>query len=188
MQYIEFKKGEWEEFFNPVHSIRFNFTPEFYQEDDCISNKKNPDGHMGYDYVTIMTKEKYKKGAKITTSCSFEAYGAPLITLTDKITPDKDGNLWYGVYYEAVIWENGINIWEFYMEGDELRYHLTASSTFKLEPKVKHNMKIEIMDKYFRVSVGGHILTVRAENLPEEVYFGITGCENINRFYNMRTE
>lgn len=188
MQYIEFKKGQWEDYFNPVHTIRFNFTPEFRQEEDCISNAVNPDGPMGFDYATIMTKEKFGKGTKITTSCSFEEYGAPLITLTDKTDEDKDGNLWYGVCYEAVIWENGINIWEFYMQDDELKYHLAACSKFELEPKKKHIVEIEIKDKYFKVSVGDKNLTVRAESLPDEVYFGITGCENINRFYSVKIE
>lgn len=188
MHYIEFKRGQWEEFFNPVHTMRFSFTPEFFQEENCISNKKNPGGPKGYDYTTIMTKEKYKKGTRITTCCSFEEFGAPLITLTDKIHRDENGNLWYGVCYEAVLWEKGINIWEFYMEGDKLKYHLMASSEFRVEPKALHNLEIKLLEKGFRVSVGDRNLTVRAGNLPDEVYFGITGCENINKFYSLNIQ
>ena len=62
---INFKKGEWEDFFRYVYNSRFPFKPHFYQENDCIVNGRNPQMRDGFDYTTIMTKEMYSVGTKI---------------------------------------------------------------------------------------------------------------------------
>ena len=59
MKNIEFTKGNWENFFEYAYTTRFPFTPKFVQEEDCISNGRNPEMSDGFDYTTIMTKEKY---------------------------------------------------------------------------------------------------------------------------------
>ena len=47
---------------------------------------------------------------------------------------------------------------------------------------------MELKDKYIRFGVGDKIAEVRAENLAEKVYVGVTGCENINRLYSLKIE
>ena len=188
MKNIEFTKGNWEEYFDYASTTRFPFVPKFIQEEDCIVNGRNPEMRDGFDYTTIMTKEKYGAGTNFSTVCSFEKFGAPLITLTDKLEKDENSDLRYGVCYEIVLWEKGINIWDFFMDGDTLKWHRSAALEFPLEAGQKYELEIELMEKYFKVSLGDKNIILRAEALPEEVYIGITGCENINRFYSLKID
>lgn len=188
MQYIEFTKGNWEDSFDYASTTRFPFVPKFIQEEDCIVNGRNPEMRDGFDYTTIVTKKKYGAGTKILVNCSFESFGAPLITLTGSLKKDENGDLRYGVCQELVLWEKGLNVWDFFMVENELKWHRIMASEFHLAAGVKHEMLIELMDKYIRVVIGSNDLLLRVENLPKEVYIGITGCENINRFYSVKID
>ena len=188
MKEIKFTKGNWEEYFEHAYTKRFPFKPKFIQEDECIANSKNPEMKDGFDYTTIMTKEKYGIGTRLWFTCSFENYGAPLITLTDKLERDDDGDLCYGACHEVVLWEEGINVWNLYEENGEIKWYKLFAAEFSLEPGVKHEMYIEIENKTLKMIIGDKILTLRIENLSDEVYIGITGCEDINRFYNVRID
>lgn len=185
---FEFTKGNWEEYFEHAFTEKFPFTPKFIQEKDCISSGKNPEMKDGFDYTTIMTKEKYGKGTKLWTTCLFEDYGAPLITLTDTLERDSNGNLTYAACKEVVLWEEGINVWSLFVEDGEIKWHLIAAAKFPVEKNVKHELYVEIKEKYIRAVVGKEDIEVRIEDLPEEVYIGITGCENINKFYDLKIE
>ena len=185
---IEFTKGNWEEHFRYASSDRFDFEPRFYQEEGCIVNGRNPEMVDGFDYTTIMTKEMYKEGTKIWLTCSFEEYGAPLVTLTDRIRKAEDGNYRHGPCHEFVVWENGLNIWHMFDVDGEIKFNQLLGLDFHLEPGVKHELYLEIMDKCIRIVLGGQDVLLRIEDLPKEVYLGITGCENINRFYDLRIE
>lgn len=186
MKDIKFTKGNWEEYFEYAYTQRFPFKPSFIQEDECIVNSRNPEMKDGFDYTTIMTKEKYGIGTKLCVTCSFEEYGAPLITFTNKLERDKEGTLCYGACYEVVLWENGINVWNLFAENGEIKWHKLLAAEFPLEAGIKYEMYIELEEKTIKVVVGDRSMTLRIENLPEEVYIGITGCENINRFYSVK--
>lgn len=186
MKKIKFTGGNWEKYFEYAYTKRFPFDPEFEQEEDCLVNKRNPGMSDGFDYTTIMTKEKYGEGTKLCVICSFEKYGAPLITLTDSPQRDENGKLRYGACYEVVLWENGINVWDLYEENSEIKWKRIMAQQFELKPEEKHEILIELKeDKCIRVVQGDYDFILRIENLPDEMYFGITGCENINRFYEM---
>ena len=188
MKNIEFTKGNWEEYFEYAYTRRFPFKPKFIQEEECIVNSRNPEMQDGFDYTTIMTKEKYGIGTRLSVTCSFENYGAPLITLTNKLERDKEGNLWYGACYEVVLQEEGINVWDLFEEDGEIKWHKLLALEFPLETGLKHEMYIELEEKTVKVVVGDRSATLRIENLPEEVYIGITGCEDINRFYSVKID
>jgi hypothetical protein len=188
MKDIKFTKGNWEEYFEYAYTRRFPFKPEFIQEEDCISNSKNPEMKDVFDYTTIMTKEKYGTGTRLWVTCSFENYGAPLITLTDNLKRDEDGNLSYGACHEVVLWEKGINVWNLFEEKGEIKYHKLLAVEFPLEAGIKHEMYIELDNKAVKVVIGDKTQTLRIENLSEEVYIGITGCEDINRFYSVKID
>ena len=185
---IKFKKGEWEEFFNYAYNERFPFKPQFIQEDDCIGNGRNPDMPDGFDYTTIMTKEKYPVGTKIWLTCSFESYGAPLITLTDTLEKDKDGDLIYGIGQEFVLWEEGFNAFDFYKVDGVIKWHQLIGQSFPVKPFEKHEFCVEIMEKYICFTTEGQSTKLRVDNLPSEVYIGITGCENVNKLYSVKIE
>ena len=185
---IEFTKGKWEDFFIYAYSQRFPFAPKFKQEEDCIVNGRNPEMSDGFDYITIFAKEKYGVGTKLSAVCSFEEYGAPLITITDELTEDEEGNLKYRNYYEAVVWEEGLNVWKLYEEDGVMKWHMVMAVKFKLESNKKHEIRTEVVEKGWNIEIDGIKSYVRIEDLPTEFYIGITGCENINRFYSMEIE
>jgi len=185
---IEFKKGRWEDVFQYVYNERFPFKPGFIQEEDCISNGRNPKMPDGFDYTTIMTKEKYPIGTTLWLTCSFEAYGAPLIMLTDSLNRDEDGDLWYGVGQEFVLWENGFNAFDFFKEKGTLKWNKLLSDKFSLQPDKRHEICLEIMEKYIRFTIEEKSVLLRVESLANEFYIGITGCENINRLYSIKIE
>ena len=62
-----------------AYSYRFSDRPVFTQFDDHIENKADPDGPGGYEYISVLSRKQYAVGARITTHCSFEDDGAPLI-------------------------------------------------------------------------------------------------------------
>ena len=106
----KFKKGSWNaNDFMYVYSPICKVYEEFIQEDDCISNSFN-EKINDYDYISMVTKNKYSKGTKISTRCTFDKYGAPIIVLTDSID-DIDGKRIYNFHFEFVAYENGFNVW-----------------------------------------------------------------------------
>jgi hypothetical protein len=97
--YIDFKKGAWDESaVTHAYTYRFPFVNKFVQCDDHIENGKNPemqDG-FGYDYLSLITRERYPLGTKITTRCSFEGPAAPLFIFSDSLDLCEDGAYRYG--------------------------------------------------------------------------------------------
>lgn len=179
---IEFKKGEWEQFFTHAYCCRFPQRPLFFQGRNYISNRENPNMADGFDYTTIITHEKYGKGTKIKLECSFEKYGAPLITLTDEVL-----NGVYKNYHEVVLWENGINVWHLSEIDGKMQIKKLASIPFKVDSSI-HSLCVEILENGIKAKAMEHEIYLRIENLPSEVFVGLTACENINRFYSVTIE
>ena len=73
-------------------------------------------------------------------------------------------------------------------ESGEIKWHKLLAAEFPLAAGIKHEMYIELEKKAVKVVIGDKTMTLRIENLPEEVYIGITGCEDINRFYNVKID
>ena len=184
MKKIQFTKGNWEDFFQYAYTERFSFAPKFRQEETCIVNSENHEMKRKYDYLTIMTKEKYAPGTKMRFTTSFENYGAPLVVITDTLRKDEHGNLKYGVCQEFVLWEKGINVWDFFMDGETLKWEMLLSLNFPVASGVIHEMQIEFLEKGVKLLVGNQSAFLRLKNMPEKFYIGITGCEGINRFYD----
>lgn len=188
MKNIEFTKGNWEEYFEYAYSDRFEVEPEFVQEEDCVANRRNDKMPDGFEYTTIMLKELYGAGTKMWFTCSFENYGAPLFTITDKIRIDENGKWRYGPCHEVVVWEKGINVWHMYEVDGVLKWHRVMSLEFPLEVNKKHELYVELKDKYLRFGVGDKVAEVRVETMAEQVYVGVTGCESINRLYSLKID
>lgn len=177
---VNFKKGEWEQFFDYAYCCRFLQRPKLFQEKDYVVNGRNPEMADGFDYTTILTKEKYKR-AKIELDCSFDEYGAPLITLT------KESGV-YKNYHEVVLWEKGINVWQLFEVDGKMQIKKLAAMPFEVESQKRHTLFVEILEKGLRINALGHELFLRIDSLPEEMYIGLTACENINRFYSVTIE
>ena len=57
-----------------------------------------------------------------------------------------------------------------------------------IRTNLRAEIYIEILEKGARVVIGDKDIYLRIENLPENVYIGVTGCENINRIYNLKID
>lgn len=185
MQKIEFKKGQWEEILNHSYTARFPYTEKFLQGDGWVSNSVNPKMKDGYNYITLMTKERYKKGTKISTTCTFTGSAAPLIVFTDKLFPDENGELRYCDYHEVVLWKNGINVWDLYKDGEEIKIRLLLEMKFSVEENKKYEISTTLTDKGIEIAFEGRTYGLRVDNIPEEVFIGVTACEGLTKFYDM---
>lgn len=192
MKTFDFSRGNWnQDELVHVYSYRFDDRPVFTQEDDCIRNgtKCEPPRNMGdYEYITLLTKEKYASGTKISTKCSFEDFGAPLLVITDEIV-EENGELRYGRYFEVVIYEDGINVWEMWMpEEKQVKWHKLLGVKFPVAANEVHDLSMKVNKDTMEVTADGMQMTLRVAGLPEQFHVGLSGCENINRFYEMTIE
>lgn len=182
---ITFTKGNWEHFFDYAYTWRFPDTPKFIQEENCIANTKGEDG---YGFTSIFLKQKYGRGTKISFTASFESYGAPLLVIAKDLDRDSDGNLRFGDYQEIVLWENGVNVWDFHRVDGEVKIDWLLRNDFHLEPEKIHELTVELGKQRLKIWVDGQYCELRVPSLPEKAYLGITACEGINRFYGLTLE
>lgn len=192
MKKIDFSRGQWaDSSLTHVYSYRFDDRPVFTQEDGCIRNgtKQEPPRSMSdYEYITLFTKEKYEAGVKISTKCSFEDFGAPLLVITDEIIED-DGELRYGNYFEVVLYEEGVNVWKLWMpEGKKVVWHKLMAVKFPVKANEVHDLTAKFNRDTIEIEADGRKMMLRVADLPEKFHVGLSGCENINRFYEMTIE
>ena len=189
MKRIEFKKGMWEDGLVYANSFRFTDVPEFIQEDDHVHNRKISEEKFGYDNISLMTREKVPLGTKISTTCSFDNFGAPLIVIAEDLIACDDGKLRYGEYYEIVLYENGMNVWRMHMdENRAVTWHKAVGVEFPVSAMEKHVLTVETKRDYLVIKTCGQTVTLYAEDLKHEFHVGIDACEGINRFYDFTIE
>lgn len=187
--YIKFLKGQWEDKLQYVYTSRFACTPQLTQEDDCIKNNTSTDMEDGFDYTSLLTKEMYGAGTKISAECSFEDFGAPLFVFTDKIWSDEAGKLRYSDCYEVVLYENGINVWKLTeAENKSVNAVKLLAARFRVESNKKHTFSVTFLEKAIEIDACGRSFLLHLDEIPEKYYVGITACENINRFYDFSVE
>ena len=187
----EFKKNTWNnDDFMYVYSPICKDFKEFIQEDNCISNSFN-EKINDYDYISMVTKQKYPKGTRISTRCSFDKFGAPLIVLTDSIDNIKSRNI-YNFHFEFVAYEDGFNVWQIipFPQRPERPIDPTkiCRTLFKIEDKSIIDLSVEVTEKSFIVTVNGIGSEIWNDKIPENFHVGITACEGINKFYDLTIE
>lgn len=188
MKHISFTKGNWEHLFDYAYTWRFPETPKFVQEENCIVNTKDGIRQNGCDFTSIMLKQTYEVGTKISFTASFESYGAPLLVIADGLDQDEDGNLRFGNYQEVVLWEKGVNVWDFHRANDKIQIDWLLRSDYPTEPGKRYKLTVELGKQRLKVWLEGHYFELRVPSLPERFYLGITACEGINRFYDLEIE
>ena len=184
MKKYQFAKGISNDFMY-VYSPICKAFKEFITEDDCIRNSYNED-IKDWDYISIVTKEKYPQGVTIATTCSFDKYGAPLIVFGNDITKDENGRLRYGHHFEVVAYENGVNIWSIvpWPEREERPIKPTkiAFMEFPVDAGEYIDLEVKIADNKITVNMCGKTLEVEDKEIPAEFHVGITACEGVNKF------
>ena len=181
-----FANSDWKNDFKYAYSLVANSFCEFAEEQDHIANGYN-EKIGGYDYISIVHKDSFKKGAMVAVKCSFDHYGAPLITFANDLWTDENGNVRYGDHYEVVAYENGCNVWYITKaeQGSERPFKVAncIRLRFPIEEKSVIDMSVEVLDKALRINVNDASFDLPAPMLSDEFHIGITACEGVNRFY-----
>jgi hypothetical protein len=191
MKRYDFKDGiDFSDFFY-CYSPQAKCCGEFEREADCIKNRYNPEVR-DYEYTTVMLKEKLSLGHKITVECDFEKRGAPLVIISDSLY-EKGGHTYYGEHFEAVAFEEGCNVWHNSLptDPDYPKALVTDKIHFEDIPtpnKSRVTLSVAFGEGRLDIEMNGVAFTVYNAELPREFYFGITGCEGINRFYSLTVE
>lgn len=157
----------------------------FTAENDHVRNLLT---ESGFEYISVQSKEKYGSGVEVSTVCSFDSYGAPLIVITDDIKEEAKGLKRYGLHFEIVAYENGINVWHIlpFPQRTEKPIEPTkiAFSRFPIKAGSKIEMSVKIEGKKFIINVNGNMLEVENNDIPATFHVGFTACEGVNRFNN----
>lgn len=188
---INFAKGAWStDELTYAYTYRFDETNEFIQNEDSIENAENPKSPAdGYDYLSLVTKEAFGFGTRITTRCSFEGNAAPLIVIPDCLDDCADGYKRYGRYFEVVLYKNGINVWRHWRKEDGTpTWHKCLGMEFPVTAGEIHTLSVEFKENYMVIELNGVKTNLRTEDLFSSFHLGVTGCEGPCRFYDMTVE
>ncbi len=174
-----------------VYSPAAARTGEFRDRENSITNF--PAGNEDeFDYVSIITKKKYSGCVKISTTCRFDKFGAPLIVFTDDISTSADGKCTYGLHFECVAYKGGCNMWRIEPAPERIERPIATSKIafvdFEIPEKSIVEMALEISQKTMTACVNGVHLSCTHPDIPEEFHVGITACEGPNSFFNLIIE
>ena len=185
----EFRRNGWSmEGLTYAGSARFPVMPEMEQKEDHIANVKTDLMNDGYAYVSIVTKDKVQPGVKISSRCAFDDLAAPLFVMPREME-EKDGYLFYSDYLEVVLWTNGVNIWKLWKdENGEIKILNLLRLKKPLQTGVIHDVSVEIKKDRFVIQVDDLNVELHCDEIYEQFYLGITGCEGPCRFYDMAIE
>ena len=189
-KYIFNNEFNLEDKFIYVSSPASKSKKKFVQKENCIENTYNEE-IKDFDYISIITKEKYNDGVTIRVKCSFDTFGAPLIVLTDDYKSLEDGSYQYGLHFEVVAYENGCNVWHI-VPGKEEKNPIDVTKVnaieFPIEDKSIIDMEVTIRDKKMFIRVNDQSFVAEHEEIPNQMHVGITACEGINQFYEFEVE
>lgn len=186
---IDFSRGAWDtDDMTYAYSYRFEETPVFVQCDDCVQNQRNSEARYGFDNISLMSRKAYAPGARISTRCSFEGDGAPLIVIADKMFLDPRGVVRYGEYMEVVLYQNGVNVWRMWMKDGKVTWKKLMSVEFPVTHGDIHQLTTEITGDRLNIEADGRKMSVLIDPMYHSFHLGINACEGINRFYDMVIE
>lgn len=191
------KKEDFIQDFDYALSPLYKECPKFRMYDEFIGNYDMEDTSVktsifDYDYISLISKKKYKDGAKISLKCSFEKFGAPLLVLCDDISEREDGIKEYGLHFEVVAFERGCNVWHIIPFPEQVKKPIkvfkTAFSEFKIEGNEMINITCEVKGKFIHINVNGNEFVCADPMIPSEFHIGFTACEGRNNFYSLTIE
>lgn len=183
---IKFSENAWnQDKLTYAYSYRFEETPKFIQKTDCVENTKNPDAVYGFDNISLMSREKFGPGTKLTTRCAFEDLGAPLLVIADQLSTDERGIVRYGDYVEVVLWKNGVNVWRMWMENGEVTWKQLMGVEFPVSEHDIHTLSVTIEADTLHIEADDRKMQLSIDHLYPSYHLGINACEGINRFYDL---
>ena len=172
-----------------AYSFRFTETPKPTQEKDCIRSAENPQHREGFDNISLLTHDRFTTGAKATLHCAFEGKGCPEIILVENPEDCPDGALRYGACIEVVLYENGVNVWRHFMDGDHhCSWHKRLGLEYPVAENTIHELTVESREKELVIRLNEQTTTLRVEDLFSSFHLGVTMCEGIARLYDFSIE
>ena len=158
---------------------------KFQKGEDHIRNQY-VEAVADYEYLSVITEERYPVGTEISAECDFDKFGAPLLVLSNDLW-EKDGAKMFGLHYEVVAFEDGCNVWR--IERDDsvqrgIKPTRVLHDHFKIENEERITITAKILDDRILVNINGHESVAECPDLPSEFHVGFTACEGINKFYS----
>ena len=183
------EKFDVEEKFKYVLSPASKSKKQFIKKVNCIENSYNEE-IKDFDYISMITKERYKDGVTVKVKCSFDNFGAPLLVFTDDYKQMEDGHYQYGLHFEVVAYENGCNVWHIVpgKNADPIDVTKVCSMEFPIEAKSMIEMEVRVKNKKMDIRVNGKNIIAEHEDIPDKMHIGVTACEGINQFYEFEIE
>ena len=149
---------------------------EWLQQADCIESDGN--------HTSMVYKKKFSGDAKVSATTAFANRMAPAIVIVSKLG-NADGARVFDEHIEITMWDEGVNIWRLHTVDGKSLWELTAFSTFKLTKNTPYKLEVTKKGKVLTVKVDGHAFGYVENSLQDDYYVGITGCEGVNRFYDV---
>ena len=149
---------------------------EWLQKANCIEN----DGH----HTSMVYKKKFSGDVTISMTTAFANRMAPALVIVTKLG-DADGATVFDEHVEITMWDEGVNIWRLHTVNGKSLWELTAFSKFKLSQNTPYKLEVTKKRKELTIKVDGHAFGYIENSLPDDYYVGITGCEGVNRFYDV---
>lgn len=171
-----------------AYSYRFDDVPQFTQFDDHVENKVDPNGPAGYEYISVMSRKQYGPGTRVTTRCSFEGDGAPLIVLADKMYTDPRGVVRYGEYMEIVLYKNGVNVWRMWYREGKVTWKKLMGVQFPVTAGDIHTLAVTVGEDNLQIEADDRKMSLYIPDMYTSFHAGIDACEGINRFYGMTVD
>ena len=176
-----------------VKSPRFDHFGKWVQLGDCIQNEVpadvSPDDLQGKraseTYTSMVYAKPFTGDLRITAGLAFTYRMAPLVVLAPALGKDAAGRPEYREHFEICVFNEGVNVWHHTFAEGKPSWKKVAFARFPLQPNTRYALGVEIKGKQMSVTIDGHAFGYTDEALPKTAYVGITGCEGVNRFFDL---
>lgn len=201
---VSFADGAWDKsVWTMAKSPIVDYFGDWIQLQTCIENVTPEDPKERSKLVGTLTTMVYH--TPITgnwrASATFEigSGAAPGIIIAQDIAPDAQGRPEYGIYYEAIIYEKGINLWyHFAQEDGKRKWHKALYARLPLQADTPYTLRIQRSGQSLDLQVLGpraegeavilQQVGVMLPTLTDGVYLGIEGCEGVCRALDFKVE
>lgn len=165
-----------------------NHYGQWVQRDKCLENATSDDpakkSALDQSLTTMVYKDKFAGNYTVSATLEIGAGSAPGIILAQDWAPDEQGRPQYGEFYEAIIYEKGINLWHHFARDGKRTWEKTAYATFALEADTPYKFEVRRQGKSVQMTVDGHQIGVLVPPLADELYLGVEGCEGVSHVYD----
>ena len=181
---VSFARGAWDpSAWVLAKNPTVNHLGQWVQCDTYIENATPADPAKRSSLEDTLTTMVY--GKPFTGDCTVAATfrigagAAPGIILAQDWKPDAAGRPQYGEFFEAIIYERGINLWHHFAQDGKRTYELAAFYEFPLKPDTPYKFTVHRKGKTLEMTVDGHRTGVLIHSIADQLFLGVEGCEGV---------